>query len=144
LGYPSEKQRLFDRALRYAVKADNKKSWDKLFYAGNFETTLKKEEAKIFETPLEMVRIGPSASNKQPWRLVLSNDLKFCHFFIEHTPSYSSALGYDMQLLDMGIAMCQFDLACSELNFEGDWVVQDPKIDLLNEQTEYLFSWKVK
>jgi hypothetical protein len=47
-----------------------------------------------------------------------------------------------MQILDMGIAMCQFDLACKELNIEGQWVLEDPKLNLPTEQTEYIISWK--
>ncbi|MFP5111948.1 nitroreductase family protein [Bacillaceae bacterium C204] len=144
IGYPKQKQRVFDKAVRLVVKADNKKSWDKLFYDANFERTLTKENAGLLEVPIDMVRLGPSASNKQPWRLVVSDDRKVCHFHIEHTPNYSTKLGYDMQLLDIGIAMCQFDLACQELNIKGNWTVEEPKINLLNEQTEYIVSWHLK
>jgi hypothetical protein len=143
-GYPKQKQRVFDKAVRLVVKADNKKPWDKLFYDSNFESTLTKENAGLLEVPIEMVRLGPSASNKQPWRLVVSDDHKVCHFYIEHTPNYSTKLGYDMQLLDIGIAMCQFDLACQELNIKGNWAVGNPKINLLNEQTEYIVSWQLE
>lgn len=144
IGYPNDKKRVFDKALRLVVRADNKKSWDKLFFDTNFQAPLIREEAGFFELPIEMVRLGPSASNKQPWRLVLSKDRNWCHFYIEHTPNYSTSLGYDMQLLDMGIAMCQFELACKELSTKGKWLIEDPKISLLNEQTEYIASWKVE
>lgn len=144
IGYPKNKQRVFDKAVRFVVKADNKKPWDKLFYDSNFEVPLVKENAGLFEIPIEMVRLGPSASNKQPWRLVLSEDRKVCHFFIEHTPNYSAKLGYDMQMLDMGIAMCQFELACKELNIEGQLELKDPKMDLKNEQIEYIASWRTR
>ena len=142
IGYPKEKQRLFDKAVRVVVKADNKKSWDKLFFDNEFKIHLKNETAGQLEVPIEMVRLGPSASNKQPWRLVLSKDRTTCHFYIEHTPNYSSKLGYDMQLLDIGIAMCQYDTACKELNITGNWIIENPEIDLPNEQTEYMVSWR--
>jgi hypothetical protein len=142
IGYPNQKQRVFDKALRYVVKADNKKSWDKLFYDSTFDVPLDKQNAGLLEVPIEMVRLGPSASNKQPWRLLLTNDHKVCHFYIEHTPNYSSKLGYDMQLLDMGIAMCQFELACKELGIKGRWSVEKPDLLLPNEQTEYIASWE--
>ena len=144
LGYPTGKQRIFDKALRYVVKADNKKRWDQLFFHSNFEEPLSKEKSGSLEIPIEMVRIGPSASNKQPWRLVLSEDQTSCYFYIEHTPNYSSKLGYDMQLLDIGIAMCQFELACLELQLKGSWVVADPQLNVLNENTEYVVTWNVK
>ncbi|KKK39728.1 nitroreductase [Mesobacillus campisalis] len=143
LGYPKGKQRVFDRALRMVVKADNKKPWDQLFYNGTFEKPLPKEIAGGLEVPIEMVRLGPSASNKQPWRLLLSEDQKSCHFYIEHTPNYSSGLGYDMQLLDMGIAMCQFELACMELGIAGKWLIEDPQLAFISGNTEYIVSWKM-
>ncbi|MFZ3588864.1 nitroreductase family protein [Bacillus sp. DJP31] len=143
IGYPKDKQRMFDKALRRVVKADNKKSWDRLFYHSNFENALTKEKAGFLDTPIEMVRLGPSASNKQPWRLVVSEGLEACHFYIEHTPNYSSSLGYDMQLLDMGIAMCQYELACKELNVQGKWIINEPNVELPNEQTEYIVSWEI-
>ncbi|MGJ7921658.1 nitroreductase family protein [Neobacillus sp. LXY-4] len=144
IGYPNDKQRVLDKALRYVVKADNKKPWDKLFYDSNFTSTLAKDRAGLFEIPVEMLRLGPSASNKQPWRLVLSEDRNSFHFYIEHTPNYSIKLGYDMQILDMGIAMCQFEMACRELNISGQWGMEDPNIDVPNELTEYIVSWKSK
>ncbi|WP_100371701.1 nitroreductase family protein [Bacillus sp. FJAT-45037] len=141
LGYPKEKQRVFDKALRFVVRADNKKPWEKLFYDANFTTPLQSENAGPLEIPIEMVRLGPSASNKQPWRLVLSEDRQFCHFYIEHTPNYSKTLGYQMQLLDMGIAMCQLELACEELGINGNWVTCEPELERLNENIEYVVSW---
>ncbi|TDL67402.1 nitroreductase [Rhodococcus qingshengii] len=143
IGYPNQKQRVFDKALRYVVKADNKKPWDKLFYDSTFNVPLDKQKAGLLEVPIEMVRLGPSASNKQPWRLLLTHDRKVCHFYIEHTPNYSSKLGYDMQLLDLGIAMCQFESACKELDIKGRWSVAKPDLLLPNEQTEYIASWEI-
>lgn len=140
-GYPQQKQRVFDKALRYVVKADNKKPWDQLFFDGSFANPLEKTNALRFEIPIEMVRMGPSASNKQPWRLVLSEDRQKCHFYIEHTPNYSTRLGYDMQILDIGIAMAQFELACSELEIKGRWKVADPGLELPNSVIEYMVSW---
>lgn len=140
-GYPQQKQRVFDKALRYVVKADNKKPWDQLFYDSSFAAPLEKANAAQLEIPIEMVRLGPSASNKQPWRIVLSEDRQQCHFYIEHTPNYSKSLGYDMQILDIGIAMAQFELACAELEIKGQWKVADPGLELPNSVTEYMVSW---
>jgi nitroreductase len=142
IGYPNEKERIFDKAVRIVVKADNKKSWEKLFFDSSFEASLVEETAGLLAIPIEMLRLAPSASNKQPWRLVVSTDRRTCHLYIEHTPNYSSSLGYDMQLLDMGIAMCQFDMACNELNIDGQWLFEDPELDLPNANFEYILTWK--
>lgn len=142
-GYPQVKQRVFDKALRYMVKADNKKPWDQLFYDADFTRSLEKSAAGRLEIPIEMVRLGPSASNKQPWRLVMSEDRNNCHVYIQHTPNYSTKLGYDMQILDIGIAMAQFESACEELKIRGQWIIEDPHLEIPNEHTEYMVSWKL-
>jgi nitroreductase len=142
IGYPADKARVLDKTLRFVVKADNKKSWEQLFYDTSFAAKLTKELAGPLEIPIEMVRLGPSASNKQPWRIVLSEERHTCHFFIEHTPNYSSKLGYDMQILDMGIAMCQFDSACRELKIDGRWELEDPGLQGPNDRFEYIATWK--
>ncbi|QOR68152.1 nitroreductase [Cytobacillus suaedae] len=143
IGYPNERERIFDKAVRVVVKADNKKAWEKLFFDAAFDKPLLEENAGPLAIPIEMLRLGPSASNKQPWRLVVSADRKTSHLYIEHTPNYSSSLGYDMQLLDMGIAMCQFDMACKELDLEGKWIVEDPEMNLPNSNYEYISSWQI-
>lgn len=144
IGYFNEKRRLFDKTLRFLVKADNKKEWNELFYNSSFGKELKEKSADIFKKPIEMVRLGPSASNKQPWRIVLSEDKKECHFYLEHTPNYSgNRMGFDMQMIDIGIAMCHFDMSCDAFDIKGSWKFNNPKITLPNEHTEYIISWEV-
>lgn len=144
IGYIQDKQTVFDKTLRFMIKADNKKPWGDLFYNSNFDKKLIEDEADKFKTPIEMVRIGPSASNKQPWRIVLSDDKNVCHFYLERTPNYSgNKLGFDMQSIDIGIAMCHFELACKELDMRGNWKIESPKILPLSENTEYIMSWKL-
>ncbi|MFN7250230.1 MAG: nitroreductase family protein [Anaerobacillus sp.] len=142
LGYAKEKQRLFDKTLRYVTKADNKKAWSELFFKGNFGTELTKEEAGDYAVAIEMVRLGPSASNKQPWRIVFCEDKNVYHFYLAHTPNYNK-IGFDMQLIDIGIAMSHFELTCKEMALSGIWIITDPKLELPNEHTEYIISWQV-
>lgn len=141
IGYAKEKQRLFDKTLRYVTKADNKKEWPALFFKGDFQTPLSEKEAGTYGIPMEMVRLGPSASNKQPWRIVSSKKIDQFHFFLEHTPNYNK-LGFDMQLIDIGIAMCHFELTAKEIGLNGNWNFLDPNIQPLTEQTEYIISWE--
>lgn len=137
-GYPKAKEGVLYSALRYAVKADLKKGWDELFRDGDFATPLLRESAADLAEPVEMVRLGPSASNKQPWRLVVSPDRRSVHFYLAHTPRYSDT----MQRIDMGIAICHFATACAELGLQGEWVQQEPAIPLPDERTEYIISWQ--
>ena len=68
-----------------------------------------------------MVRLAPSASNRQPWRIIAGRSRKDFHFFLERTPGYNNNrfVKSDLQRVDMGIAMCHFELAMKESGFNG-------------------------
>ncbi len=66
---------------------------------------------------MEMVRLGPSASNKQPWRILLKDAV--CHFYEYKEPGYSDRFNYDIQRIDLGIAAAHFDLAVNEKGIKG-------------------------
>jgi nitroreductase len=96
---------------------------------------------------LEAVRWSPSASNKQPWRIVRVGD--DWHFYLQRTRGYGkgsllfAALRLaDLQRVDMGIAMCHFELAARELGLAGRWVIDQPRIELQGPQTEYTATWR--
>jgi nitroreductase len=84
-GYPADDSRSSD-SIRRRVNADRRLPWANLFYDGVFGQPLISEEAGKFAIPLEMVRLAPSASNKQPWRIVKKGD--DWHFYLQRTPNY--------------------------------------------------------
>lgn len=130
--------------MRYVVKADQKKPWRDLYHDAGFGSPLAPEAAGRLAAALEMVRLGPSASNKQPWRIVLSGDRQQAHFYLQHTPNYSgNKLGFEMQRIDIGIAACNFELACRELGIAGAWTVCDPQLGAIDQHTEYMLSYKL-
>lgn len=47
----------------------------------------------------------------------------------------------DLQRVDMGIAMCHFELVARQCGLKGGWVVDDPGIEKPGESTEYTVSW---
>ena len=73
LGYPATRPALFDTVTRASLDATQRKPWKDLFFDGHFGVPLEKKAAGAYEVPLEMVRLGPSATNKQPWRIVRNN-----------------------------------------------------------------------
>ncbi|MBC2727719.1 nitroreductase family protein [Desulfosporosinus sp.] len=139
IGYPSSKRSLIDTAMRFTAGSKNRKEWGELFFSGEFGRPLSIEEAGKYETPLEMVRLAPSASNKQPWRVVKTNNI--LHFYLQHTKGYAKLLAYDLQRVDMGIAMCHFELTTKELGINGCWCVCDPGNIGKPQDTEYVVSW---
>jgi hypothetical protein len=91
-----------------------------------------------------MVRLGPSASNKQPWRIVRVGEA--WHFFVQRTPGYpgrvaSAFVPGDLQRVDLGIAMCHWALSAAELDLPGGWERAQPEIALPDGRTEYIASW---
>lgn len=139
VGY-SEKKRLTETLVRSFVKADARKPWETLFFKDGFTAPLTREDAGAYAFALEMLRLGPSASNKQPWRVVKHGHMY--HFYEQQTPGYSSAFNFDMQAIDMGIAACHFHLAALEKGIEGSFNLNaDPKLDR-PEHTLYQFSWE--
>lgn len=113
IGYPSQKKGLIDSAMRFVAGSKNRKGWNELFFRDDFSHGLSKLEAGNYANPLEMLRLAPSASNKQPWRIV--KDAHKTHFYLQHTKGYAKLLAYDLQRVDMGIAMCHFELTAKEL-----------------------------
>lgn len=137
LGVPKDKRSLIDSAMRFGAGSNKRKAWSELFFDQDPMHPLSIESAKEYKEVLELVRMGPSASNKQPWRFV--KDHQAYHLFLERTPGYGSMMKYDLQLNDGGIAKCHFELACIERHLSGSWRVLDPKPEC--GTWEYCVSW---
>ena len=88
-----------------------------------------------------MLRLGPSASNKQPWRVV-QKDGSF-HFYEYKEPGYSNVFPYDIQRLDMGIAAAHFELAAKEKGLRGSLHIAADQDTSLPKNMLYSFSWKI-
>lgn len=138
LGYPQERLNLVDKVFRKVGKSDQRKDWNELFFKDSFEQPLSREEAGEYVFALDMLRLAPSAANKQPWRIVYKDNV--FHFFRVANPS--SNYPFDLQRLDAGIAACHFHLAAKEKELKGIFVYQEDKEILLPENTKYIFSWK--
>lgn len=144
-GYAAKRSK-YNQLARRQVRADQRLPWDRLFFEGQTGTPLSPGTTGLYAQPLEMVRLGPSASNKQPWRLV--RDGNSWHFYLRRTPNYGrGSLIFnvlrlvDLQRVDMGIAMCHFELAAHELGLEGRWAVLDPGSGFPGDDAEYVVSW---
>jgi len=66
LGYPAKKRAIRDAAMRRAIKADTRAPFESLFFENDFATPLTEERAGEYREALELVRLAPSAVNKQP------------------------------------------------------------------------------
>ena len=145
VGYAADKRRLIDSFIRSRAGSENRLPWNELFFDGTFRTPLSPDTAGFFATPLEMIRLGPSASNKQPWRVL--RDGTQWHLYLQRTSGYGSRNRAllklaDMQRIDMGIAMCHFELTAREMGVSGQWIHAEPRIERPDELTEYIVTWQ--
>ena len=138
VGYPAGKRSLTDRAFRFMAKSDRRKPWTELFFDDRPGTPLAKERAGALGEALEAVRIGPSASNRQPWRIVREG--ASFHLFLQRTPGYDRMTGeVRLQEVDMGIALCHFEAAARESGIPGNWTEAKPAFE--PGKMEYVLSW---
>ena len=139
IGYASGIRSPIDTLMKPFPAVKMRKAWNKLFFKNSFNTLLEGADAGAYAMPLEMVRLAPSASNKQPWRIV-KEDGSF-HFYLAHDAIYSYRYKYDIQKIDMGIAMFHFQCTASEAGLKGRWEIQTPVSKNVPEELEYIITW---
>ena len=129
VGYASDRKSIIDKLFRADKKHISRKPFGELFFDKNFDTPLTEDRAGAFSTPLQMVRLAPSASNKQEWRVLFED--KTLHFYKQPYISFDN--------IDIGIALCHFELTCKELGIDGKFeILKDfPHIDNI----KYVISW---
>jgi hypothetical protein len=120
IGYPDD-QSFGEKAIRMVVKASNRKSLSEIVSLVGV-TSISDKLVKVFEA----LRLAPSGSNQQPWRIILYKG----HFelYLLRTPNYAKELNYEMQGLDMGIALAHLKIALGYLKVDYDLVV-NKKLD---------------
>jgi nitroreductase len=145
IGYIADLAQARQALLRQRLKADRRLPWNQIFFNQQFGTPLERADAGAYTIPLDMLRLAPSASNKQPWRIIKNRH--DWHFYLRRTRGYldnfpSRLLQIaDLQRVDLGIAMCHFELTAREIGLTGEWFVKEPDVHKLDNNVEYIASW---
>lgn len=157
VGYAAERQSLKSRFIRFAAGSKNRKPLDELIFPADSGTGTELEadpeadpKVSTLKEVWESVRLAPSASNKQPWRIVTGGFGKTTgtyHFFIQRNKGYGMFGEYiDLQRVDSGIALRHFAETSKELGIAGTWTEDyRPAANSLPEagqEWEYVISWK--
>jgi hypothetical protein len=142
IGYRLGQKRMADTIVRKLAKSDKRKDWSEIFFKDDFSQPLDRADTWDYVFPLEMLRLAPSASNKQPWRIVCT-DSGF-HFYEAKTPGYGSLNGIDIQRIDIGIAACHFHLAALEKGLLGRFEKNYAPQIRTPQQIQYIFSWIIE
>lgn len=126
LGYEGGKKTIIGKLIGSNHK--KRKDFDKLFFDGSFNNPFNFDNNDKYSRIFEMVRLAPSAVNKQPWRILkINNEV---HFF-------NSEKG-TMHEIDMGIALCHFHLMCKSENIDGEFKYLD---NINYDKYNYVISW---
>jgi hypothetical protein len=140
LGYPKQSIHFRERVMRTVIKADQRKPADELFFYGDFKIPFN-DRSKRYIKPLKYVRMAPSAKNNQPWRIIISSDLKNAHFYIKKLPGSEKGLACAPEYIDIGIAYRHFAIGMEKKGKLGEFLVDDPQIEI-PQNMEYIASWK--
>ncbi|TAL29631.1 MAG: nitroreductase [Spirochaetes bacterium] len=144
VGLVSDRKTVVDSFFRATAGSRKRKPWEEIFFQGNFQTPLGPEGAQAYRDALEMLRIAPSASNKQPWRIVKEAKSDTYHFFLCRSKAYGMSMRLigmdDLQRVDMGIAMSHFELAARAAGRTGEWEAVKDGIPA-GGGCEYVTSW---
>ncbi len=144
IGYKADKRTLTDGIIRTSAGSAKRKNFNEIFFTGAMDD-LNIDFNEGYGKVLEMVRIAPSASNKQPWRVLKEEGKNIFHFYLERTTSYTmmiKLLKYaDLQRIDMGIAMYHFEAAAAESGLNGKWLIDKPSDLKVPKDWEYTITW---
>ena len=95
VGVP-EKPRFMEKMMRLTVGSDKRKPFSELFFEDDFKKPL--NEDNKFGESLRMLRLAPSSTNSQPWRVLVSGN-KVLFYYKPKSPA---------SVLDTGIGICHF------------------------------------
>jgi hypothetical protein len=144
-GYIADKINGSDMLIRASSGSVRRKKHDEIFFSGSMGA-MEINFNEGYGRALEMVRLAPSASNRQPWRIVKEDDKDVFHFYLERSPIYKriiKLLKYeDLQRIDMGIAMCHFECTVTELGLRGLWQTGNNPDVKVPEGWIYTITWE--
>lgn len=141
IGYAADKRSITENLMRKTMKSDMRKPWGELFFLDSFGNELSHEEADRYADPLEMLRLAPSATNAQPWRVVKKQNVY--HFFETHKKNASEEEKM-IKKVDLGIALSHFHQTALEQGLVGQFKKMDNTGINIPENTTYIISWEME
>jgi nitroreductase len=123
VGWPAIHRSFIESASRFVVAADRRRPFSDLFFEEDGITPLQADP--VTANILECVRLAPSATNKQPWRIVRSGG-EF-RFYCAQDSVYKRVFSF-IQTVDLGIAMRHFEAAAGMSSWKGGWKEGRPEM----------------
>lgn len=133
LGKAAARRSIADRIVTGAAKSRSRKPLESLVFTVD-GTAL----AEPWLGAASAMRGAPSASNKQPWRLVRLPGSDEWLMFLEEDRIYNNSLGEaHLQNLDTGIGMRHFQEAAVSAGLKGRWMPLSEPDDRLGKALRY-------
>jgi len=143
IGYAAGKKTFTENmtAIASAVSGNKsrRKKPEELFFDKSVNTPLDLNACGHYATVLRAVITAPSAMNGQPWRIIKDTGSMYHLFMKEKDTKFNHYGDVRFQRIDMGIAMCHFELAADELGIKGVWRTKKPP--LASKDLSYVVSW---
>lgn len=141
VGYATSRWGIGERLIRLGAGSKNRLPWTALFFDQDPGHSLAPDEAGPFAGLFEAVRLAPSASNKQPWRIIRV-DSRY-RFFLCRTPGYNTShIPVDLQVIDIGIALSHWSLMAKERGIRSVWIQED--LRSFPEGMEYMITSQIE
>ena len=140
IGYSQDRQTYLDKFVRFNVNASKRQNWEKLFFNYKMKTPMTPALINKYSDSIEMVRLGPSAGNTQPWRVFFDEIANEFHFFKKPINKRYEEKG--LHDIDMGIALSHFELTSSYNSLSGNWIKHTDEIVGSMDDLQYIMTWK--
>lgn len=124
----AEKPRLMEKMMRLTVGSNSRKPFSDLFFEDEFRQPLALDNK--FAEALQMLRLAPSSTNSQPWRVLVDGDR--VHFY--YKPKYP------ITVIDMGIGICHFYETEKYRGFDGTFA-KETDIPTPPDDWRYLITY---
>ncbi|HDP93822.1 MAG TPA: hypothetical protein ENN40_00490 [Candidatus Aminicenantes bacterium] len=120
LGIAAPRRTVRDRLVRWSSGRGLRRPIGKLCFHRDWGEPFEPSSRPDLAPLLENLRRAPSASNRQPWRvLVRENEL---NLYLARTPGYRRLVpAVDLQTIDMGIAAAHLEWSARERGFNLEW-----------------------
>ncbi len=134
VGYSADIRSIRDKITRISIKGDQRKQFDNMFFDLDFNHPIFEslDHPHRYASYLKLVQAAPSATNKQPWRIIIRESK--IDFYLERTPKYAKNMPFDVQHLDIGIALKHFEIGLSEDHIPFQ-IKKDPSLSSLEGMT---------
>jgi len=130
LGIAAPRRTMRDRLVRGGAGGGLRRPIGELCFYRDWGKPFEPSNSPDLAPLLENLRRAPSASNRQPWRVVVRENRLDLYLF--RTPGYRRLVpAVDLQAIDMGIAACHLEWSARERGIKMHW--SDPPPDVAAE-----------